>query len=63
MQGGAYAAKAIVQKLQDKKEIPPFKYFDKGSLAVIGRWSAVADVFGFPTCLDCQLGWCGCSSI
>jgi NADH dehydrogenase len=47
MQGGAYAAKAIVQKLQDKKEIPPFKYFDKGSLAVIGRWSAVANVFGF----------------
>jgi NADH dehydrogenase len=47
MQGGAYAAKTIVQKLQGKKEIPPFKYFDKGSLAVIGRWSAVADVFGF----------------
>jgi NADH:ubiquinone reductase (H+-translocating) len=47
MQGGTYAAKAIVQKVQNKKDLPPFKYFDKGSLAVIGRWAAIADVFGF----------------
>jgi NADH dehydrogenase len=47
IQGGTYGAKAIVLKLQDKKEISPFTYFDKGSLAVIGRWSAVANVFGF----------------
>jgi NADH dehydrogenase len=47
MQQGAYAAKAIVRKVQGGKKLPPFKYFDKGSLAVIGRAQAVADVFGF----------------
>lgn len=46
MQQGAYAAKAIVRKLQGGKEIAPFRYVDKGSLAVIGRWSAVANIFG-----------------
>jgi len=46
MQGGAYAAKAILQKVKGQRELPPFRYFDKGSLAVIGRWAAVADVFG-----------------
>jgi NADH:ubiquinone reductase (H+-translocating) len=47
MQGGTYAAKAIVRKVEGKPKQQAFKYFDKGSLAVIGRWSAVADVFGF----------------
>jgi NADH:quinone reductase (non-electrogenic) len=47
MQGGTYAARAIVRKIKGQKELPPFKYFDKGSLAVIGRWAAVANVFGF----------------
>jgi NADH dehydrogenase len=46
MQGGAYAAKAILRKVKGQSQIPPFSYFDKGSLAVIGRWAAVADVFG-----------------
>jgi NADH dehydrogenase len=46
MQGGAYAAKAILRKVKGKPEPPPFRYFDKGSLAVIGRAAAVADVFG-----------------
>jgi NADH dehydrogenase len=46
MQGGAYAGKAILQKVKGRSEPPPFRYFDKGSLAVIGRWAAVADVFG-----------------
>jgi NADH dehydrogenase len=47
MQGGTYAAKAIVRKLEGRKPLPPFKYFDKGELAVIGRASAVANAFGF----------------
>src|SRR5467141_2499188 len=47
MQQGTYAARAIVQKVQNEKERSPFKYLDKGSLAVIGRWSAVANAFGF----------------
>jgi NADH dehydrogenase len=46
MQGGAYAAKAILRKVKGQRELPPFRYFDKGTLAVIGRWAAVADVFG-----------------
>jgi NADH:ubiquinone reductase (H+-translocating) len=47
MQQGTYAAKAIVRKVQGAKELPPFKYFDKGDMAVIGRASAVANIFGF----------------
>jgi NADH dehydrogenase len=46
MQQGTYAAKAIVRKVQGGKDLPPFKYLDKGSLAVIGRWAAVANAFG-----------------
>jgi NADH dehydrogenase len=46
MQQGTYAAKAIVKKIQGKPEQKPFKYFDKGNLAVIGRAAAVANVFG-----------------
>jgi NADH:ubiquinone reductase (H+-translocating) len=46
MQGGAYAAKVIVERIAGQTAIKPFHYFDKGDLAVIGRASAVADVFG-----------------
>jgi len=46
MQQGTYAAKAIVARVQGKPKQADFKYFDKGNLAVIGRWSAVANTFG-----------------
>jgi NADH:ubiquinone reductase (H+-translocating) len=46
MQGGAYAAKAITRKVKGDLAPAPFDYFDKGSLAVIGRAAAVANVFG-----------------
>src|SRR6266446_53699 len=46
MQGGTYAAKAILRRVKNQPELPPFHYFDKGLLAVIGRAAAVADVFG-----------------
>lgn len=46
MQQGTYAAKSIVKKVQGAKELEPFKYFDKGDMAVIGRWHAVANIFG-----------------
>jgi NADH dehydrogenase len=46
MQQGTYAARAIVRKLQGRQDLQPFAYFDKGSLAVIGRAAAVADIFG-----------------
>jgi NADH dehydrogenase len=32
--------------VKGQPELPPFRYFDKGTLAVIGRASAVANVFG-----------------
>ena len=46
IQGGTYAAKSIRARLRGKKELPPFHYFDKGDMAVIGRAAAVANVFG-----------------
>lgn len=46
IQGGAYAAKTIVKRLEGKRDIKPFHYFDKGDLAVIGRGAAVANIFG-----------------
>ncbi|QNG18826.1 NAD(P)/FAD-dependent oxidoreductase [Rhodococcus triatomae] len=46
MQGGKYAAKQIKAGLagHSPEERPPFKYFDKGSMATISRFSAVAQV-------------------
>ena len=46
MQGGAYAAKVIRARVENKPEPPPFRYFDKGDMAVIGRAAAVANIFG-----------------
>jgi len=43
MQMGRYAARLIKNRLVNKKT-NPFQYFDKGSLAVIGRNAAVADL-------------------
>jgi NADH dehydrogenase len=47
MQQGAYAAKSIVKRLNGPEGLPPFRYFDKGDIAVIGRAAAVANIFGF----------------
>lgn len=46
MQGGAYAAKLIRARVEGKRIAPPFRYFNKGEMAVIGRAAAVANVFG-----------------
>lgn len=43
MQEGAYVAKLIQKRLRGES-LPPFHYFDKGNLAVIGRASAVAQI-------------------
>jgi NADH:ubiquinone reductase (H+-translocating) len=43
MQQGRYAAKAIRARLEGR-EAPPFRYFDKGNLATIGRARAVAEI-------------------
>lgn len=45
-QGGTYAAKVIAARLRSHPTPKPFRYRHLGSLATIGRQSAVAD-FGF----------------
>jgi NADH dehydrogenase len=44
IQGAKYAAKEIDGRLRGKPSQPPFKYFDKGSMAIISRFRAVAMV-------------------
>jgi len=44
MQGGRYAAKTVKRRLAGRPEGKPFKYFDKGNMATISRFSAVADL-------------------
>ncbi len=41
IQQGAYAAKVIQNRLNSSEAPPPFKYFDKGSMATVGRSFAV----------------------
>ena len=44
IQGSKYAAKEIKGRLKEKPPQKPFKYFDKGSMATISRFDAVAMV-------------------
>jgi NADH dehydrogenase len=44
IQQGKYAADQIRRRLQHKADKPPFEYFDKGSMATISRFRAVANV-------------------
>ncbi|MFL6108478.1 MAG: NAD(P)/FAD-dependent oxidoreductase [Marmoricola sp.] len=44
IQGARYAAREIDGRLRGKAPQPGFKYFDKGSMATISRFSAVATV-------------------
>jgi NADH dehydrogenase FAD-containing subunit len=41
MQQGRYAAKSIFRQVTQKSQRPPFRYFDKGNLAVVGKNFAV----------------------
>ena len=41
MQQGRYAAKSIFRRETQKPQLPPFRYFDKGNLAVVGENFAV----------------------
>ena len=45
LQEGRYVGKVIKKRLAGEKDVEPFKYFDKGSMATIGYRSAVADAF------------------
>lgn len=44
MQQGKYAAKTITHRLKGLPELPPFRYLDKGSMATVSRFHAVASV-------------------
>ncbi|HEY9420714.1 MAG TPA: NAD(P)/FAD-dependent oxidoreductase [Thermoanaerobaculia bacterium] len=46
IQEGKYAARVVAARLKGKPAPPPFEYRDLGSMAVIGRRRAVAEVFG-----------------
>ena len=41
MQQGRYAAKSIFRQVIKRAPLPPFRYFDKGNLAVVGKNFAV----------------------
>jgi NADH dehydrogenase FAD-containing subunit len=41
MQQGRYVAKSIFRRVTQKPQLPPFRYFDKGNLAVAGKNFAV----------------------
>jgi NADH dehydrogenase len=56
IQGAKYAAKQITGRLNGEESTKPFHYFDKGSMATISRFSAVALIgkvrlTGFPAWL------------
>jgi NADH:ubiquinone reductase (H+-translocating) len=43
IQGGHYVASVIADRVAGKQHQEPFKYFDKGSMAVVGRTYAVVE--------------------
>ena len=43
IQGGHYVAKVIADRVAGREHKEPFKYFDKGSMAVVGRTYAVVE--------------------
>ena len=45
MQEGRYVARLITRRLRGKSPPGPFKYWDKGNMATIGRASAVVDLY------------------
>jgi NADH dehydrogenase len=59
LQEGKYVAGVIAARLAGRPAPPPFKYFDKGSMATIGYRAAVADAFGMKfTGLPAYAMWC-----
>jgi NADH dehydrogenase len=55
LQQGRYAARAILAAVHGRPEPGPFRYRDKGTMAVIGRNAGVAHVAGLE--LTGLLGW------
>ena len=60
LQEGAYVAKVIKRRLAGGGALAPFRYRDKGNLAVVGRSWAVADINGMQlTGFPAWLVWAG----
>lgn len=58
IQEGRYVAKVIGSRIAGEPAPPPFKYFDKGTMATIGYRAAVAESFGMKfTGLIAYLMW------
>jgi NADH:ubiquinone reductase (H+-translocating) len=57
MQQGRYVAELIKSEIKGKKHAKGFQYFDKGSMATIGRTDAVAELGGFK--MSGLIGWLG----
>jgi NADH:ubiquinone reductase (H+-translocating) len=49
IQQGRYVGRLISGRLKGQTEPPPFKYFNKGNLATVGRNFAVMEAFGIRT--------------
>jgi len=56
IQGGRYAAEAIQRRIAGRPAQGPFHYFDKGSMATISRFHAVAEIAGLK--FEGFLAWC-----
>ncbi|MEV4280405.1 NAD(P)/FAD-dependent oxidoreductase [Actinoplanes xinjiangensis] len=55
IQGGGYTGRVIRRRLAGKPAGKPFHYFDKGNIATVSRFSAVADLRGLR--LSGLAGW------
>lgn len=62
IQQGGYVARLIVGRLRGKSSPPPFRYYDYGNMATIGRSAAVAQL-GAGSFAVSSRGCCGCSCI
>jgi NADH dehydrogenase len=63
IQGGRYVAEAVLRRLEGRRDLEPFRYRDKGSLATIGRARAVAVSPGGRFQLGGLLAWLAWSLI
>jgi NADH dehydrogenase FAD-containing subunit len=58
IQQGRYVGRLIARRLKGKPEPHPFKYFNKGNLATVGRNFAIMEAFGIRTAgLFAKLVW------
>jgi NADH dehydrogenase FAD-containing subunit len=55
MQGGRYVGKVIRRRLQGKSAPRPFRYFDKGNMAVVGKGFAI--IQSGKLCLSGLVAW------